>query len=121
MLQAVFRVDSSNEIGTGHIMRCLTLADQLSKSKVDITFICRELPGNSNHMITKKGYELKILPPPRSRDTLLNNWLKVHWNKDANDTINFLVSKIDFLIIDHYGIDVNWHKKVSLFSKSYCD
>ena len=47
----IFRVDSSTQIGSGHLMRCLTLANQL-KSKAEILFISRNLVGNLNHLIT---------------------------------------------------------------------
>ena len=42
-----FRVDSSLHIGTGHIMRCIVLAEALRSQGHTVTFICRELPGNS--------------------------------------------------------------------------
>ena len=42
----VFRVDASLKIGTGHVMRCLTLANLLKKKFVDVSFICREHKGN---------------------------------------------------------------------------
>ena len=52
-----FRVDSSNKIGIGHLMRCLTLADELSKQNHDVVFICRELTGN---LITLINYLVLI-------------------------------------------------------------
>ena len=39
-----FRVDASNQIGTGHFMRCLTLTNELRKQDVQIRFISRNLP-----------------------------------------------------------------------------
>ena len=41
-----FRVDASNVIGTGHVMRCLSLARRLRHSGDTVIFVCRELPGN---------------------------------------------------------------------------
>lgn len=49
-----FRVDSSIQIGTGHRMRCLTLADALRKKESNLSFICREMPGNLCNFIEKK-------------------------------------------------------------------
>ena len=37
-----FRVDSSIQIGTGHIMRCMTLAEHLSGKGAEVSFICRK-------------------------------------------------------------------------------
>ena len=45
-MNVVFRVDSSSQMGAGHFMRCLTLADELEKQNHNATFICRELKGN---------------------------------------------------------------------------
>lgn len=57
----VFRVDSSSQIGSGHLMRCLTLAGQL-KNKTDIIFISRDLDGgNLIELIEKNGYRLLTL------------------------------------------------------------
>lgn len=40
-MNIVFRADASFQIGTGHIMRCLTLAEALKKQGAEIEFICR--------------------------------------------------------------------------------
>lgn len=61
-LKVMTRVDSSSQLGTGHIMRCLTLADALREKKVTVSFISRELPGNLNYFIENKGYKVYRLP-----------------------------------------------------------
>ena len=45
-MKVVFRVDASLQMGTGHVMRCLTLANELKQQNHEIVFICRELTGN---------------------------------------------------------------------------
>ena len=49
-----FRTDSSLSIGTGHLSRCINLADELKKMNNNIFFISRNLPGNSNFIIKKE-------------------------------------------------------------------
>ncbi len=64
MMNIAFRTDASLQIGTGHVMRCLTLADELRQRGAKISFICRELPGNLIGLIEHKGYSVLRLPPP---------------------------------------------------------
>ena len=50
-MNIVFRTDASLQIGTGHVMRCLTLADALRERGADCRFVCREHPGNLVELI----------------------------------------------------------------------
>ena len=59
-MNIVFRVDSSIQIGAGHVMRCLTLAKKL-KNKADVKFICRDKKGNLIDRIMSEGIEVFIL------------------------------------------------------------
>lgn len=113
MKTAYFRVDSSLEIGAGHVMRCLTLADELKIRGVESVFITREHLGNLNTLISERGYLVHSLPlranfneQAKSRHL---NWLGETWEIDADQTLNLIGSRFaDFLIIDHYTIDHKW-------------
>ena len=63
-MNIVFRTDASLQIGTGHVMRCLTLADELCERGAEIKFVCREHPGNLIGLIEGKGYTVLRLPQP---------------------------------------------------------
>ena len=52
----LIRTDASVQIGTGHVMRCLTLADELCGRGADVVFVCREFGGNLCGYIEEKGY-----------------------------------------------------------------
>ena len=113
----IFRVDASIDMGTGHVMRCLTLADELMSQGAEITFISRAHPGHMGDAISNKGYKLYSLPAPtdtyqvREDDVAHASWLGVTWEQDAEETRLVIAdSKPDWLIIDHYGIDIRWHK-----------
>jgi len=118
-MNIVFRVDSSIEIGTGHVMRCLTLADELKKQYSNILFICRDFDGHLKDLINEKGYSVVLLPDFKfffkdSNDfSGYYNWLSSLWQQDANETINIINNnKLNWLIVDHYGIDYRWHNKL---------
>lgn len=98
-----FRADSSIDIGTGHIMRCLTLADVLRKKGSKIHFICREYKGNINHIIKKRGYIVHGLPPRimNKTDMLLTEEILKKKNR-----------RPDWLVSDHYGIDASWETHI---------
>ena len=70
-MNIAFRVDSSSEIGLGHINRCITLADELKK-KCKIFFICKEIENYSKAILNKKKIKLNIIKNniPDSKETL---------------------------------------------------
>ncbi|MGJ9458019.1 UDP-2,4-diacetamido-2,4,6-trideoxy-beta-L-altropyranose hydrolase [Oceanobacillus sp. CF4.6] len=114
------RTDASTDIGTGHVMRCLVLAEDLRNKNVKVTFICRELPGDLIEHIENKGFPVISLPSPgnskpANEDGISNeNWLKLNWKTDALQTIDAISKQptIDWLIIDHYEIDKKWERIV---------
>lgn len=112
-----FRVDASEEIGTGHLMRCLTLAEELSKSGggTEIVFVSRDLPTPLQALISIRGYFLKALPNhPRcdpDSDLFHAQWLKVSQKQDALDTLDAIENlNIEWLVVDHYAIDYKWEE-----------
>ncbi|KEK23385.1 UDP-2,4-diacetamido-2,4,6-trideoxy-beta-L-altropyranose hydrolase [Bacillus gaemokensis] len=113
----VFRADSSIEIGTGHIMRCLTLAQEFRNKGAQIYFICRKLQGDLHQYILTKGFHVFLLDANKENtdfsSTLYGNylnWLKFHWFVDAQQTNEILsqIQKFDWLIVDHYALDKKW-------------
>ncbi len=118
-MKIVFRVDASLQIGSGHIMRCLTLADELVRRGADIIFVCRERLGNLINLIEAKRYQVIRLPQAQveyiaTTDDLYHaEWLGVSWEQDASDTIAVLGDeKPEWLVIDHYAIDRRWEQKL---------
>lgn len=108
-----FRVDASFQIGTGHFMRCLTLADGLKQHGARIRFISRHLPEHLRGMLTEKGYEFSLLDGYQNSvglDGLVHAcWLGVSQIQDAADSIQALSdANWDWLIVDHYALDSCW-------------
>nr|WP_027416163.1 UDP-2,4-diacetamido-2,4,6-trideoxy-beta-L-altropyranose hydrolase [Aneurinibacillus terranovensis] len=113
-MDVCIRVDSSVLIGSGHVMRCLTLANELTKNKTRVFFICRDIPGNLCTYIEQKGFEVYRLPFSHDIDSLEEK------NLDANETIKVLTQikrNVDWLIVDHYKLDIHWEIKIRAFVK----
>ena len=112
-LQVAFRVDASQQIGTGHVMRCLTLAKGLAKQGANITFISRHMPDYTQELVMSSGFSLNILNRGSQQlDELAHaNWLGTSQQQDAEETISALANSTwDWLIIDHYALDIRWEK-----------
>ena len=115
-MNVVIRTDASVQIGSGHVMRCLTLADALRKRGVEVIFICREHVGNLCGLVEEKGYRVNRLSPQKEQCSGLGwnlhaSWLRVSLEQDARETIEaFPVHEksCDWLIVDHYALDRKW-------------
>ena len=110
-MSALVRVDSSLRIGVGHLMRCLTLANELRREGVQVTFACRALAKNMNSLIEGKGFSLHALPNEDRRDQV--EAIMPDWEQDAAATMEILngLGTVDWLIVDHYGLDYRWERK----------
>ncbi|MBK8893369.1 MAG: UDP-2,4-diacetamido-2,4,6-trideoxy-beta-L-altropyranose hydrolase [Propionivibrio sp.] len=107
------RVDVSSQIGTGHFMRCLTLADALQQSGIRVRFICRHLPGDFQDMLAAKGHEYIPLNGSSSdeisADLAHGHWLGTSQHADAKDSIHALSDQVwNWLVVDHYALDARW-------------
>ncbi len=122
-MKIAIRVDASSEIGTGHVMRCLTLANMLKARGDKIHFICRSHPGHMADLIKDSGYGYTRLPMNEELPLVNDDenplkhesWLGASWRKDADQTVSVLRNlKPDWLVVDHYAIDVKWERKVKV-------
>ena len=115
----VFRVDGSSRIGAGHVMRCLALAQEFCALGAKVEFICRRFAGNLIREIEQDGFIVHALPGPKDQptsdgqqyvgDPSLEDWLGVSVNQDVSETSSIVKrQKPDWLVIDHYGINVLW-------------
>lgn len=112
-MRIVFRVDSSVSMGSGHLMRCLTLANELRHHGAEILFICREHPGHLISRVKDASFPVHYLPANEKNKTNLSEnyseWLGVTQKQDATETIEALEQQdYDWLVVDHYGLDINW-------------
>jgi UDP-2,4-diacetamido-2,4,6-trideoxy-beta-L-altropyranose hydrolase len=109
-MKVLFRADSSLEIGSGHVQRCLALAAVLSKKDVVCTFVARDLPGNANGLIRAAGHPIVTLPP-RSADP----------ESDAAETGHAIagLGQVELVIVDHYALDRRWEVAFTPFAQRF--
>jgi UDP-2,4-diacetamido-2,4,6-trideoxy-beta-L-altropyranose hydrolase len=112
----VFRADASLDIGTGHVMRCLTLAAALRERGATCEFVCRAHSGNLIDLVRGQGYKAHALPFICADDdgtpTLAHaHWLGASWESDAEQTRAALNGRhADWLVVDHYALDQGWER-----------
>jgi UDP-2,4-diacetamido-2,4,6-trideoxy-beta-L-altropyranose hydrolase len=113
----VIRVDASNEIGTGHFMRCLTLADGLKEQGAKVCFLSRYLPEHLASILAKKNHGLVRLVGGCGQESdgklAHSHWLGTSVEIDAQECIRSLGSQSwDWLVVDHYALDARWESKL---------
>lgn len=118
-----FRTDATSQIGTGHFMRCLTLAEALKHRGADICFISRDLPPHLGDMLVAKGIDYVPLVKEEAalsctEDLAHSHWLGTTQARDAETTIRVLSDHAwDWIIVDHYALDARWESALRSITK----
>ncbi len=96
MSKVLFRVNSSYKLGSGHISRCISLAEEL-KSSSKIYFLCEDLPGNNNNWVLQKGFNLISFKHMQPKDDI-----------EIINEISNQDNPFDWLVVDDYKKDISW-------------
>ncbi|MGV8934442.1 MAG: UDP-2,4-diacetamido-2,4,6-trideoxy-beta-L-altropyranose hydrolase [Gallionellaceae bacterium] len=130
-MKIAFRVDASLQMGSGHVMRCLTLADGLAAQGATCQFICRQIKGNLIATIGQRGFAVTQLPTPSASEeagecntnnsnigSIYKGWLGISYEIDAAQTAAALSSKQpDWLVVDHYALDQQWENAMRPYAR----
>ncbi len=117
-MNIVFRADASLTIGTGHVSRCLTLAESLKRRGAHITFICAAGSPAFVPRLAEVADAIIELPylAAEVEGSSDDTWLTVPSTIDAKATIAALGGRpVDWLVVDHYGIDAGWESQLRPF------
>jgi UDP-2,4-diacetamido-2,4,6-trideoxy-beta-L-altropyranose hydrolase len=111
MMRVVFRADASIAIGIGHVTRCLNLARVLRAQGAQVSFLCRATDGHAGPLIAENGFPVVLLPaedsgfhPPHGQGV----WERREAIMDADACCMHLDGRVDWLVVDHYGLDACW-------------
>jgi UDP-2,4-diacetamido-2,4,6-trideoxy-beta-L-altropyranose hydrolase len=96
-MNVLIRADASRDIGFGHVMRCMALADALRDGGARVRFLCRALPGDARETIRAAGYEAIAI----GADSPLDDAVACHAVLDGE-------APVDWLVVDHYRLDARW-------------
>lgn len=105
-MKILCRTDASHFLGTGHVMRQLTLAHALHAMGTRVAFFCRTHPGHLGDFISRQGFDCHLYPV--QSDTILG----APSDTDAQQ-VSELANKIgaDWVLVDHYGADSTWERQ----------
>jgi len=122
MTRILIRCDASQMIGSGHVMRCRTLARELQRRGAEVSFLCRRQPGDLINLLEP---EFAVLALPEQtfavcsgldgRD-LYSSWLGCTNEQDAAQCLEVLVNaginSASWIVADHYGLDARWEAQL---------
>lgn len=117
-MKILFRTDSSIKIGSGHVSRCLSLASALKTEGHQCIFACRDLRGNSIKKIRQFGFEVMKIKNSKYENKSINMTVSENYEIDVKCIIRRLKKNFfDWVIIDHYSLNINWEKKIRPYVK----
>jgi UDP-2,4-diacetamido-2,4,6-trideoxy-beta-L-altropyranose hydrolase len=122
MTRILIRCDASLLIGSGHVIRCRTLARELQRRGADVCFLCRRQPGDLINLLEP---EFAVLALPEQTLTvcdglegrdLYSSWLGCTQEQDAAQCLEVLadsgINSASWIVADHYGLDVLWESQL---------
>ncbi|ETA50653.2 UDP-2,4-diacetamido-2,4,6-trideoxy-beta-L-altropyranose hydrolase [Ponticoccus alexandrii] len=119
--QVVFRTDAGQRIGTGHVMRCLSIADRLiaqaaeKNEALQVHFICKAHIGHMAEQIAARGHRCTLLPAEAEwKGEGYLGWLGGPLEQDATLTLNAVLAagRADLLVVDHYALGAAWQSRM---------
>ena len=122
MKRIIIRCDASQLIGSGHVMRCRTLARELQRRGGEVIFLCRRQLGDLINLLEPEFpvFALPTLPLAscdafHGRD-LYSAWLGCSQEQDAAQCLEVLgragINRASWVVTDHYGLDSCWETQV---------
>ena len=108
MKVVAFRVDSSLEMGSGHVVRCMTLARSLTSLGAECHFLCSDIPGNIISVLRDENFQVHTIPA--SLKVTKKSW---DWRYDLKISLGIIRElNADLILLDHYLLGFEWEKGI---------
>ncbi|GAB3265646.1 UDP-2,4-diacetamido-2,4,6-trideoxy-beta-L-altropyranose hydrolase [Chitinimonas naiadis] len=120
-MKVLIRADASRHIGSGHVARCLTLAHVLRARGAEVSFACRELPGNALQRIAEAGFPALLLPsqyPGEAQVERIQDPIPWQADIDALGALLPAAPRFDWIVLDHYGLDASWQSAARRYAQN---
>jgi UDP-2,4-diacetamido-2,4,6-trideoxy-beta-L-altropyranose hydrolase len=102
------RADSSEQIGTGHVMRDLVLAQAFRRRGFNVEFLCRTAQGDLTEAVESSRFRVHRMSG--SSHNVLSD------AKEAGQILDAEQSHFDWLVVDHYGLDSQWESSMRTYA-----
>ena len=103
-MRVAFRVDASERIGTGHMIRCLALCEVLQARGAEVHIISADIPGNMGTVVEARGFRLLEINANDGSE-----------ESDAQQTAKLVAAQdFEWLVVDHYSLGRPWEEALSL-------
>ena len=114
-MRVLFRADASAGIGSGHWIRCRSLARSLRSEGADVRFCGRAPAGVFRESLAR---EFRLIALPSASDDSIDPskgcWIDVTEQEDARLTFSAVEAdgewRPDWIVVDHYGLSSLWHQ-----------
>ena len=104
-MRVVFRVDASEILGVGHLVRCLVLADLIADFGGSSLFLVGDKNVVADRLLHNSVHEVRYLNLPKSCSILDDARASTQWMQDV----------VDWVVVDHYNLDFRWETKVRTY------
>lgn len=111
-MHVLIRTDASAQWGTGHVMRCIVLAELLLREGFQVVFACQQLEGNMINFLRRKGFHTISLPTLQPFDQVMDACNTKHALSEYD------TNQWDWIVVDHYFIDKQWHAMLRQHTKA---
>ena len=114
-MRVLFRADASAGIGSGHWIRCRSLARSLRSEGADVRFCGRAPAGVFRETLAR---EFRLIALPSASEDSINPskgcWIDVTEHEDARLTCSAVEAdgswRPEWIVVDHYGLSSLWHQ-----------